>query len=194
MSEHIKIGEYGEKIAQEYLENKGYTILARNFHKKWGEIDIICSVPRGTTKLGNNVPRGTLEAGKNKNVPRRTFLSWLESLIKKSDSFGKYSVPRGTYKPHNVPRPPAPRLRRAGGTNDDKIVFVEVKTTRSRSIRPEDNVTYAKQKKLIRTCRMYLEENRYSQDIDWQIDVIAILLDSRTNKAIITHIEQAVYF
>ncbi len=42
-----KLGDFGERIACYYLENKGYKILARNYSKKWsggpkkGEIDIV---------------------------------------------------------------------------------------------------------------------------------------------------------
>ena len=36
-----KTGSEGEKIAKEYLEQKGYTILERNFSCNQGEIDII---------------------------------------------------------------------------------------------------------------------------------------------------------
>jgi putative endonuclease len=36
-----ELGRFGEKIAQNYLKNKGYKILARNFKRKWGEIDIV---------------------------------------------------------------------------------------------------------------------------------------------------------
>jgi len=35
------LGEYGEKIAREYLIKKGYKILVTNFKQKFGEIDII---------------------------------------------------------------------------------------------------------------------------------------------------------
>jgi putative endonuclease len=36
-----EIGTYGENIAIEYLLNKGYKFIAKNFRSKFGEIDII---------------------------------------------------------------------------------------------------------------------------------------------------------
>lgn len=36
-----EIGAYGEQIATNYLINKGFEILSRNYLKKWGEIDIV---------------------------------------------------------------------------------------------------------------------------------------------------------
>ncbi len=36
-----KTGDYGEDLAAHFLQKKGYTILARNYRKKFGEIDII---------------------------------------------------------------------------------------------------------------------------------------------------------
>ncbi len=35
-------GEKGEKLAVRHLEKKGYTIVARNFQTRFGEVDIIC--------------------------------------------------------------------------------------------------------------------------------------------------------
>ncbi|MDP2864484.1 MAG: YraN family protein [bacterium] len=42
-----KIGNFGERIAERYLRNKGYKILGKNYSRKWirgpqkGEIDVI---------------------------------------------------------------------------------------------------------------------------------------------------------
>lgn len=36
-----KIGQLGEDIACKFLVKQGYTILERNYWKKWGEIDVV---------------------------------------------------------------------------------------------------------------------------------------------------------
>ena len=41
MAYHNELGEIGEKLAAEYLINKGYEILAQNFYFDKAEIDII---------------------------------------------------------------------------------------------------------------------------------------------------------
>lgn len=40
-SEKQKIGEIGENVACKFLLKKGFSILERNYTKKWGEIDIV---------------------------------------------------------------------------------------------------------------------------------------------------------
>lgn len=40
-SDSQKIGELGEDIACKFLEKNGFSLLERNYTKKWGEIDII---------------------------------------------------------------------------------------------------------------------------------------------------------
>lgn len=40
-SEKQKIGEIGENVACKFLVKHGFTILERNYTKKWGEIDIV---------------------------------------------------------------------------------------------------------------------------------------------------------
>lgn len=38
---HNKTGAIGELVARNWLKNKGFSILADNYQKKWGEIDIV---------------------------------------------------------------------------------------------------------------------------------------------------------
>ncbi len=38
---NIKIGSIGEQLAVDYLKNKGYYILDRNYRTKLGELDIV---------------------------------------------------------------------------------------------------------------------------------------------------------
>lgn len=40
-SENRNTGKFGEDIAADFLHNKGYKILKRNFSNKFGEIDIV---------------------------------------------------------------------------------------------------------------------------------------------------------
>jgi putative endonuclease len=42
MASHIDFGKSGEKIARQFLENKGYCILKVNWRNSHKEIDIIC--------------------------------------------------------------------------------------------------------------------------------------------------------
>jgi len=37
-----KFGDWGERLAEDFLVKRGYEILERNFRKRCGEIDIIC--------------------------------------------------------------------------------------------------------------------------------------------------------
>ena len=41
LTEKQRIGQIGEDLAARYLENKGFTVVGRNYRKKYGEIDII---------------------------------------------------------------------------------------------------------------------------------------------------------
>jgi len=36
------LGQRGEEIAVQYLQNRGYRILGRNFRTRYGELDVIC--------------------------------------------------------------------------------------------------------------------------------------------------------
>ncbi len=36
-----QLGQYGEKIAAQFLERRGFSIVFRNFQTRWGEIDLV---------------------------------------------------------------------------------------------------------------------------------------------------------
>ncbi len=84
-SETQKTGLVGEKIAVDFLINKGFSIIDRNYSKKIGEIDIIAKKKsiihffevKTIVKRNNIVSRGTKYENNNKfkNVSRETFLN-----------------------------------------------------------------------------------------------------------------------
>ncbi|MBI2466150.1 MAG: YraN family protein [Candidatus Sungbacteria bacterium] len=148
--QHLKIGKMGENIACKYLKNKGYKIIERNFKRKWGEIDIICSKKEPITGLLCSTWNNNNTVENIKNVLR--------------------------------------------GTNNLKLVFVEVKTLKNNNLlEPEDNLTSEKQRKLIRTCQLYISEKNIDPDIEWRIDAILIVLDFVRKKAKIKHLKGVIY-
>jgi len=73
-----------------------------------------------------------------------------------------------------------------------EIVFVEVKARRSHSFgTPEEAVTLAKQRKLIRTAQAYLLRQGKPQ-ARWRIDVIALDLNVEGEVVRLEHLENAV--
>lgn len=48
MAEHNELGDLGEKLAQEYLQSKGYVILEKNWTFQKAEIDIIAQKESNT--------------------------------------------------------------------------------------------------------------------------------------------------
>lgn len=75
---------------------------------------------------------------------------------------------------------------------ENNIIFFEVKTrmkTGPDGFWPEDNITYDKQKKLIKLSQIWLAKHHF--DGDWQIDVLAIEI-YRDNTHDIRHLENAV--
>lgn len=77
-SQRSEIGQQGEDAACEYLVSKGYKILCRNFHSRFGEIDIIASCgryivfdevkARGDTKIAR--PAEFVEFSKQKKIEK----------------------------------------------------------------------------------------------------------------------------
>jgi len=67
---------------------------------------------------------------------------------------------------------------------DDIVSFIEVKTLRNliTLIEPEEKINFFKKKKLIKTAQAWLLKNRISLDAKWQIDIISIKIDLKTNE------------
>jgi putative endonuclease len=79
---------------------------------------------------------------------------------------------------------------------NNNIAFFEVKARFKKGLsefRPEDNITFQKQKKLVKLARIYLAKNPAAagQDTSWQIDILAIEI-YRNGTYDIRHLENAV--
>jgi putative endonuclease len=46
MAEHNEIGKIGEELAVKLLRKRGCQIIARNYRRKWCEVDVIARYPR----------------------------------------------------------------------------------------------------------------------------------------------------
>ncbi|OHA58859.1 MAG: hypothetical protein A2571_00545 [Candidatus Vogelbacteria bacterium RIFOXYD1_FULL_44_32] len=119
-----KVGQIGEDLAVKHLKTKGFAIIARNYRKPWGEIDII-------TQKG------------------------------------------------------------------EVVHFVEVKTVTRAGVlhetgdtyEPEDNIHPWKLKRLYRTIETFLLNNEQYEELDWQLDAVAVYLDKNQKLLKIEYIE-----
>lgn len=134
MAKHNELGKIGEDIASDFLTNKGFKIITRNYRKPYGEIDIVVKDQIGVLRF--------IEV---KSV------SW-----------------------------------ETGGASSPSVSY----ETDMGSYRPEENVHPMKIKRLLRVIEEYL----VAKDIegDWQFDVVAVYVDSRTKTAKVRHIENIV--
>ncbi|MEK7564579.1 MAG: YraN family protein [Patescibacteria group bacterium] len=73
---------------------------------------------------------------------------------------------------------------------DSKLYFIEVKSVSSivnpnssSDYRAEDNMHPWKMQRLSRTIQTYLLEKDVDEDIEWQVDLLVVYLDLKTNKA-----------
>ncbi len=80
----MNIGQLGEQQAAAYLEREGYAIVERNYHTRFGEIDLICSDVRYLafvevkTRTGGKfgAPREAVTRAKQRKIIR-TAQQWL---------------------------------------------------------------------------------------------------------------------
>jgi putative endonuclease len=101
-----QIGAWGEQIAVNYLKNKGFQVLDRNYLKKWGEIDIVArrtgsvhfievkTVSYETKQYLNEiVSRGTWRPEENVHPEKLKKLSRaIESWLSEKDYKGEWQI------------------------------------------------------------------------------------------------------
>ena len=74
-SEKRKLGNIGEDVAVNSLKKDGFTILSRNYLKKWGEIDIVARGTDGNIHFVEvkSVSRSTEQYTQKDTVTHETF-------------------------------------------------------------------------------------------------------------------------
>lgn len=79
------------------------------------------------------------------------------------------------------------------GFKNNLLIFFEVKSQKSGSeFRPEENINRHKKSQLSRVIRTYLKEFQYSENQDWQVDAISIVIDSEKRIGHIKHLENII--
>jgi len=85
------------------------------------------------------------------------------------------------------------QVSRDSFTASDFSLRVSHENVDDEEYRPEDNVNFWKQKRMIRAIETYLLERRVSEDQEWQIDVITVKLDFFSKIATMKHIENVIF-
>src|SRR5918997_4537729 len=77
------LGRLGEQLAADHFARLGYTVLARNHHTRYGELDLVLSDGRAlvfcevkTRRLGSGEPFDNLHEAKQAQV-RKMAAHWL---------------------------------------------------------------------------------------------------------------------
>lgn len=109
---HIAVGKMGEDIAAKWYLDRGFTLLGRNYGKKWGEIDLIMkhgqkvyfievkSVSHETMgDLERNVSRGTYRPEENVHFHKRQrLIRAIETWIVENGWKGDFQIDVATVR------------------------------------------------------------------------------------------------
>ncbi len=80
-----QLGAFGEQLAAQHLQRRGFEIVERNYRTRWGELDIVafdgttlafCEVKSRRLRPGESTPFEALHQGKRSRV-RRMAGAWL---------------------------------------------------------------------------------------------------------------------
>lgn len=161
-------GNIAEDMVSTYLESNGYSIDARNYLKKWGEIDIVASKNRKIYFV------------EVKSVFLNTFfMSELENSgswgLAVSHETGELQENMSEYSNQSVSRE----------TEDDSMKTRE-------TFDPVWNMTSKKKKSLSRVINSYISEKFRADIPDFQIDLISVSLDCSQKIGYIRKIENII--
>ena len=196
LTQKQKIGQIGENLAVRHLKNLGFKILDRNYRKKWGEIDIIAEIDKASSIFQKFLhPKKILHFIEVKSVSAETFqqqefLNKINvSQVPQKSSFqivkqNVQNVSRETFTPlethiktlRNQEFKTKPPYGSSSIITENSAKFLI-------GLMPEENVHFWKKRRLAKTINTYLAEKNISQDIDWQIDVMAIFINLKDKKA-----------
>ena len=192
-----KIGDLGEGIACNYLKNKGFKVIDRNYWKPWGEIDIIVKkqgiihfVEVKTVQMQNGRRIMQNKRG-NSDVIRETSIVKNKSDVNFIKQIFKFFIGEAdgvAHETHNnvnhetILHDSAFNLHSSAvlSTPGDKTIK---KRQELDEYRPEDNVHHWKLKKLSRVIRTYLIEKDPNNQLEWKFDVITVKLSIKDKTA-----------
>lgn len=214
------IGDLGEGVVCNYLKNKGFCVIQRNYWKPWGEIDIIAkkgnilhfievkTVTRETnwfnslnnTKKQENVNHETLL-----KVSRETYYSKITNianvihetihrLFKNGKNVKHETSPYGTNSEIPLRGQFYDNVNRETNNLDNQRKIAEIIKIRDK-YRPEDNLHSWKLKRLSRVIQTYLMGNSFNDEngeVEWQFDIATVYLGIPTKQARVEFLEDVV--
>ena len=176
------IGDLGEGITCNYLQDKGFKIIDRNYLKPWGEIDIIAEKPKTMFGQGKEI----IHFVEVKTVSRNLFdfeLGKQQDVIRETQNMaknGKKDVIRETKK------------------GEDSVIRETImygnrnNNQENEQYQAEDNLHLWKLKRLSRVIQTYLIENNINEEKKWQFDVAIVYLDTKNKLARVKYLEDVV--
>lgn len=87
-----KTGDLGEEIACRYLRSKGFSIVERNYSRKWGEIDIVA---RGTSLVSDR-------SGVSHGTSERVHFIEVKSVSYETKAILDWTVSHETWRPEEL--------------------------------------------------------------------------------------------
>ena len=157
------IGDLGESFGQMFLVKHNHNIIATNYRKSWGEIDIVSE----KSNIIHFIEVKTSSVNREKD---------LMSKCIKYAFLGKASniVTRATF---NI-------------LYFNWKIDVTHETQDYENYIPEERVHTWKKKRIAKTIESYLTENKISENKEWVIDIISVYLDFSRKAAIIRFTEE----